>query len=231
VVIYYIKVLLNIKTNLKFLENRYLFFIFMFLEKYIINSPKNLYEFLYGYLPIKNIIDKTCEFIANKFIINHEISNKNIFKILLFFNYIIKILVAIVFLYDIIYYQRFIHFFTIIPLLILPLIFNISLFMICNMAKKNKKVIEEWLKFDSNENNSDFVISLQKEYENDSDFTDEVIYYHYNYWYNYLVSLMVIEFYYDIESKIKPFVNIFIYSIYTLGWGYILGKIFFLEIF
>ena len=108
------------------------------------------------------------------------------------------------------------------------------LFIIYNLAKKNTKLIEEWMDFPVNNETNGFNMRLKIENKDnpllnivDEDVLLNIMHSHYQTWFTYLYSLMTIDHFYSLENKNKPYINIFIYSLYAIGWGYILFGIFF----
>ena len=227
--LYTLKTLLKIETKNKyimwFFEREIVIKTYSFIEKYIINSPKNFYEIIYNKITLKfyEILDNVCIFIDSS-----EISEKFFIKksICLFF-YSIKLIVSIIFIYDIIYYNQFIHFFKFLPFLIIPTIFNVILYVIFTYAERCKKAIEKWIIFTSNNKQDGFEFSLKEDYKNDIFFTDQLVEDNANLWYSFLITMMTIDEYYVVEKKYKSYFYLIIYSLYCFGWGYLLFNIFF----
>lgn len=228
-ILYNIKLVLQIKTNPKiyaYIEKKpYILNTLSFIVRYIINAPKNLYEFLFQYIYMKPLMQYICyNMVENQSFYD---KTKNL-KIIIYSINILKLLVALIFIYDILYVGKFIHFFKFLPLLLMPIIFEVLLFMVYHFANIGRITISEWINMEANEENTGYIVSLQKEYENDPVFTDEIMAYHANNWEAYVVSMITIDIYYEIEKKIKPFFNIINYTIYHIGWLYLLYNIYIL---
>ena len=139
----------------------------------------------------------------------------------------IKLLGAFIFIYDILYIGKFLHFFKFLPILFLYTIFQVFLFMVYHYANTNRLIIDKWLDITANEENTGFIVSLQEEYENDPVFTEEIMTYHADNWEAYINAMMAIDRYYDLGKSIKPYFNIIIYSIYNIGWFYLLYHVYY----
>jgi hypothetical protein len=223
--LYNIKLALQIKTNSKiyiYIEKKpYILNTLSFLVQYIINAPKNLYEFLYKYINIWYYIDVICYFVVNE-----QLYGKQGWKkFTIYFINILKLFVVLVFIYDVIYVGKFIHFFKFLPLLIIPLVFEVLLFIIFHSASDGSRTIGKWFEIEANEEDTGYIFTLREEFQNDPYFTDEIMRYHADNWQAYINAMMAIDLYYGLEKKIKPFFNIIIYTIYTIGWCYLLFNI------
>ena len=198
---------------------------------YILKGPKNLYEYLYKRIKIRPIIDLLCKGI--------DYVSLNEREYLLYFILILKnnfnIIIVIIFVYDVFILNHLEIFYHSLPFLLIPLSFDIILFIIYNLANKNKNLIEEWMDFPVNDKKNGFNMRLKIENKDnpllnigDEDVLLKIMHTHYRTWFTYLYSCMTIDHFYNLENKYKPYLNIFIYSLYSIGWGYILFCIFWL---
>ena len=224
-ILYNLKLVLKIKTNSKiysYIEKKpYILYVIEFIIKYILNAPKNLDGFLYRDDYIRPWATDICGYIFEQM----EGYYKNKLLTPIYFNCILKLIIASVFLYDILFIEKFTHFFKILPFLLIPVIFQVLLFIIFDFADKNRKQINEWITMEANEDNTGYIVYIKPEYENDPRLTDEIAAYHSQNWQVYINVMMVIDEYYDLEKKIKPFFNIIIYTLYNIGWCYLLYNI------
>lgn len=200
-------------------------------ELYIISAPKNLYEYLYNYIYIRPLIETLCHFINT-----HAIKLKRIQIFIIIFRYSFLFLLAIIFIHDVFYLNRLIYFYKYICLLIIPILFDLFIFIIYNLSKKNKKIIEERIVMKPiyEENIVRYEIKLNLENtENvllkikDQKYLEECLIYNSNSLHNYFVACNIIDSYHELEKKIKPYIYFFIYSLYAIGWGYVLFNILF----
>ena len=150
------------------------------------------------------------------------------------FKYSFQILIVFIFLYDVFMLNHLERFYYFIPFQLIPLSFDIIVFIIYNLAEKNRKIIEEWINFPVNDNRSGYNMRLNIENKDnpllnimDEDVLLKIMHSHYRTWFTYLYSCMTIDHYYSLEDKYKPYLSIIIYSLYAFGWGYILFGIFF----
>ena len=197
---------------------------------YILKGPKNLYEYLYKRIKIKPFIDKICvgiDFIS----LNEKIF---ILYTILIFKNIFNFIILFIFIYEVFILNHLEIFYLYLPWLLIPLLIDLFFFIIYHLAKKNTKLIEEWLKFPVNEKGTWFNITLNMENKENplfkitnEDNLTKTMKFHGQSWYYYRYSCMAIDHFYNLENKYKPYLNIFIYSLYSMGWGYILFGIFF----
>jgi hypothetical protein len=238
IIIFYIREILKIKAKFRILNK---LIEIPIMEKifrlgadmvinYILKGPKNLYEFLYKRIKIRPIIDIIC-----KKICDWDLNENIIFLyFILIYKYIFIFTIAVIFSIEVFYFSYFKYFYKSLLYLLIPLLIDLFLFIIYNLADKNKNVIEEWINFPVNEKGDGFNMRLNIENKDnpllqingDEKILLETIHFHYTTWYRYLYSKMTIDNFYTIEKKYKPFMYIIIYSIYGIGWGYILYRIY-----
>ena len=199
---------------------------------YILKGPKNLYEFLYKNIKIRPFIDKVCEFIA----ISKFTDNISSLYFLLIVKNSINIFLLFIFMVEVFIFHQFHYFYKSLSFLLIPLIIEIFLFMIYHLAKRNKIIIEEWINFPINDRGDGFNMRLNIENKNNPllEITDEnllleIMKEHAKIWHYYLYSCMIIDNFYNLEKKVKSYLYIFIYLLYSIGWGYILFGIFFFK--
>lgn len=214
---YTLKLLFN-KRIIWFFERPIIRKFYSFIDFYIINSKKIFYnhrvklaEYLYKFcifIETDEICEQICIFIETKGIHEKKIIKYSLFLII----YLIKLLVSIIFLYDILFYHKFIHLIKVIPFLIIPTIFHLILYIIFNYAERSQYTLDLVFDFINNDDdNHDFL----KNYN--------------NCWFTYLLTMMTIDKYYYFEKKYKLYFYLIIYSFYSVGWGYLLFKIFFYD--
>lgn len=185
-----------------------------FIIKYIINAPKHLYDLLYEYITIRPFIEK----------IGVKVWNMDPYdycKPILFTIYSIRIFVCIIFIIDIIYFQKFNYFYKSLILLLIPIIFKTSIYIIQDMSKKNKAYIEkEFLIIEVNETRDGFYADPhEKHKDNMSDNQLNILSIS---WVAYLANCMFTDKIDELDNIYKKYVDIICYGIYTIGWGYIL---------
>lgn len=101
-----------------------------------------------------------------------------------------------------------------------------SLYIIKDLSSKNKEYMEnEYLIIEVNEENSGFYSDLREKYqgtlqENQIEGLKVM-------WVAYLANCMFVDKIYEYDDFYKKYIDLLCYSIYAIGWGYILGMWFF----
>lgn len=182
---------------------------------YIFNAPKNLYNWLYDYIIIRPFI----ETLGVK-IWNYDPYNIN-FKYMLFFTYSIRIFICVIFIIDIFYFHCLKYFYKSLILVLGLMIFRVCLYIIKDLSQKNKIYIEtEYLIIEANETGDGFYVDPNKNYE--EILTQKQIDVLSVNWVAYLANCMFVDKIYDYDSIYKKYIDFFCYSMYVVGWGYII---------
>jgi hypothetical protein len=244
IVIFSLREILTIHATYKILNNLLIKFpllekIFRIGAEWIINiilqGPKNFYAFLYKRMLIRPIIDKICKYIDTLGVNEQPMY----IYIILVIKYSVIFYVCGRFLIDVFILNYFETFYKSTILLLLPLIMDLMLFIIYDLAKKNKEIIRTWINFVPNIYRDGFNMRLNiynkdnplfqfLDHESMNDNFLAIMNYHYKMWFAYVYACMTIDNLYNKDKKIKPYINIVIYSIYSMGWVYIIIKIFFI---
>src|SRR5580693_9456017 len=152
IVIYSLREIFSIVPKYKILNKLLIDFplvekIFRKLADWVINiiltGPKNLYEFVKKRIYIKPIIDKICKKITILGLNEKPI----VLYILLLIKYSFIFYVCFIFFIDVFIFNYLSYFYKSFLLLFIPLIIDLILFMIYNLAKKNSSIIKEWINF------------------------------------------------------------------------------------
>ena len=64
----------------------------------------------------------------------------------------------------------------------------------------------------------------------DNEYLKECLKFNGNLLLDYFKSQKTIENYYTKEKKVQPYIYVYVFGLYTIGWGYILFNIFFYQI-
>lgn len=193
--------------------------IISFIQEYILNAPKNLYEWLYLYIKIRPIIDECCKFIQK-----YSIGDKPaIIMAIILSTASFRVIVCMIFIYAVFYTNNLSYFYNSLPLLLIPVLFSIFLYSIHHLATNNKKAIQTYVRFTYDTSDNNWIISRTQEYVY---FTDEQLTNCGNDWVTYLYSIETLDDYSKIDKDIKVYVNISCYSLYAIGWGYTLYRIY-----
>jgi hypothetical protein len=221
---YYIKKLFNIQPKLillkRILEKPLFISLNIIIQEYILNAPKNLYEWFYERIKIRPFIEQCCGFI-HEYTFNQK---KYFMYILIFFMASFRIVLCFLFLHGVFYLHKLTYFYKGLIFLLIPMCFSILLFSIDHLSKINKVYIESLILFEPNETQDGWIISRKD--ENDLELTEEIMDYHAEMWFDYLYAIMTIDNYNSLEQKVKSYVNTFCYGFYAIGWGYILYRIY-----
>lgn len=226
IVLFFVRKLLNITSKMiflkKVLENPRIVIITSFVVEYILNAPKNLYEWLYEHVHIRDKMTPIGKFIY------YQNFNERIYKMafILGFMYSFQILLCVTFIHNVFILHKLTYFYKVFLLLLIPMLLRLLIFMQYDLATKLKKNIETFMQFIPKESQDGFIMSRADDHTDNPNLTKERMDYFASYWYMYLHSLMSIDHFYRIETKIKPYIYIFCYSLYAIGWGYILYRIY-----
>lgn len=187
-----------------------------FFITYVLNAPKILYEWLYQYITIRSFIEK----------FGVKIWNMDPYKYckhLIFIIYFIRIFVCIIFIIDIIYFNKFDYFYKSLLLLLVILTLRCCIFILKDLSAKNKLYIEkEFLIIEVNENKDGFYAEPKEQYK--EIFNDNQINKLTTTWIAYLANCMFADKFYEYDDHYKKYIDLICYSIYTIGWGYILYR-------
>jgi hypothetical protein len=223
-VIYFVRQALEISSKGIFIKNLLekpsIIALRYYLQEYILNGPKNLYEWLYIRIYIKPTIDTCCRFMLDYHIGEKPLILKSIILSILS----IRLVVCIAFIHGIFFLHNFNYFFKCLVLLLVPILFSIFLYSIKYLATDNKEAIETFIHIKEDPDNEDgWIISRTEEY---SYLSDEQVTGNAKMWERYCYAKSTIEYYYILDVEIKLYFNIFYYSFYAIGWGYILYRIY-----
>jgi hypothetical protein len=224
-VLFFIRKLLHIKPKMlllkQLLEKPSMITFMAFIEEYILNAPKNLYEWVYEHIHIRDRMTLIGQFIY------YQKFNENPYKmrIIIGFLYSFQLIICLTFIHNIFLLHKLTYFYKVLLLLLIPMFFRLLLFMQYDLSKKLKNNIETFMTFVPNESNDGFIMDRADNHKDNQNLTKERMDYFASYWYMYLYCLMSIDHFYRLEDKAKPYVYIFCYSLYALGWGYILYRI------
>jgi hypothetical protein len=219
---YYLRKIANIlpKRFVRYLlEKAWVISIIQWITEYILNAPKNLYEWLYERIKIRPLIDS-----FTVIIYNNALNNSYFAKIVLILMISFRPILCLVFLHGVFSLHKLTYFYKGLIFLLIPLCFTLLLFSIDHLSKINKAYIESLILFEPNETQDGWIISRKD--ENDLELTEADMEYHAETRLLYLYSIMTIDNYNSLEQKIKPYVNTFCYGFYAIGWGYILYRIY-----
>jgi hypothetical protein len=224
IIIYSLRKILNIlpKSNTWFiviLEHKYTTYILNIIRTYFTNAPLTLYEMLYKRVALKSFVETTGSYMVVNF-------GSHINYWYLLFYLIPRIIVVIVFLIDIIYFKQLHFFYKCLTLLIIPLISNIYLFILDNLASKNAIFIQSHLEFADNlENPDNYNVSLknvQPTFEGAWNLKDINLENVTLLWEIYCNIRNFTQYITEYRNKNKPYENLVIYSTYLIGWSYYL---------
>ena len=146
-----------------------------------------------------------------------------------------RIIVASIFFYSVFILENLLLFFKVIPFLIFPVIFECLLFMIIDMAEKNILFYEDRLILSINDdgvtqcrlntdNKDNPWLKIKCPHELSAIIKDHgpiFLEYKYGRWFVLLIN--------EAEKKIKPYVYLYVYGLYTIGWGYIIIRTLYLS--
>jgi len=138
-IIYFVCQVFEISSKRAFLKSllekpRVVSMIF-FIQEYIRNAPKNLYEWLYLYIKIRPTIDRCCKFIQK-----YSIGDKPaIIRIIILSTTSFRVIVCMIFIYAVFHLNNLSYFYNSLPLLLIPVLFSIFLYSINHLATNNKK--------------------------------------------------------------------------------------------
>ena len=218
---YYLRKILNIQIKensiiIKIFNMPCLQIITNFFYQYILNAPLNTYEFLYKYVRIVNIV----QFIGAK------IWNMDPYKYpmhVFCFLMSLRIIVVLVFIFDVLYFRELDLFYKTLLILFVPLVINSILFIIKNTSKKNRDyIVLTHVKITSNQEKNGFVA----EPVNNVSLTEEEIYAWYNTWICHTANCMFVDKIQEIQDYYGKFVMFIYYTIYTIGWCSVLIRYF-----
>ena len=238
--IYFIKQIFHIKPKYRLL-NRILQIPFIenlsnkFLDiwiLYIINAPKNFYEFLYKHIYIRPFIDKCCDYIT-------KLEMVRFINYFLIFKYSFIIILTTIFIHNIFFLHSLEYFYKYIWLLLIPTLFDLFIFSVSNLAKKNQKVIEERIIMtlipeSISEPRVNYTVALNLHNKNnillkitDQIYLKECLKFNGDLLLTYFTTQTIIDEYYTKEKKVQPYIYVYVFGLYTIGWGYVLFNIFF----
>lgn len=218
-VFFYLKKLLNVQPKgflKQLLEKSWVTSLNNLIIEYVLDAPKNLYEWLYERIKIRPIIESFTLLIHQ-----NALNNSYFTRIVPLLMISFRPLLCFLFLHGVFHLHKLTYFYKGLIFLLIPLGFNILLFSIDHLSKINKAYIEALILFEPNETQDGWIISRK----DDNELSEEDMDYHAETWLLYLYAIMTLDAYYSSEQKIKPFINIFCYSLYAIGWGYILYRI------
>jgi hypothetical protein len=195
----------NIKSNF-----------FLKLSQLVENALFELYNFICNCIP--NIYMKVSTLAENFYALFHKYSE----YVLLFVLYTIRILIVIIFLIDIFFFFKFDYFYKALYLLCISLCIKILLYILRdfanNLNQAESYLIIEDKGFDATSQLPITEFSLKEEYQKlNLDF----------YIKQYLLCSKLSGYFirYDKYSTVfSPYINLFIYSLYFIGWFYVLFK-------
>ena len=140
-----------------------------------------------------------------------------------------KIVVAIFFIVDVLYFKRFEYFYLSLYLLLLPLIYRLLTYLLAKYYEFNYPKFEEILIIKDIGTDADG--NLYKVY----DFIDEnlsaeydLLHYLQNVYYPIDKLVIYLEALRRLKDKYDSYTNIFVYSMYSIGWGCLAYSYFFL---
>lgn len=209
-----LKKLLNIKFSTNSIYNKILSSSFYVnIVKYILEAPKNLYHWLLQYIVIRDPIENLGIKIWNMDPYKYN-------KTIIFAMYFLRIFVSIVFIIDIFYFNKLEYLYKILIIILIPITFQGFLYIIKDFSKWNKEYIEEeFLIIEPNENRDGFYAEPKETYKH---FNDNQILSLSESWTAYLANCMFVDKCYEIQDIYNKYISIIIYSIYSIGWGYII---------
>lgn len=106
--------------------------IMAFMDKYIIRAPKSFYEYLAPNLPIRSLVETPASYLVVWFYNDQKTKGIAILLLLL-----PRVIIAIIFLVEVLIYKRFDIFFKSLYLLIIPLIIECYIFICKDLAEKD----------------------------------------------------------------------------------------------
>jgi hypothetical protein len=140
-----------------------------------------------------------------------------------------KIVVAIFFMVDVLYFKKFEYFYLSLYLLLLPLIYRLLTYLLAKYYEFNYPKFEEILIIKDIGTDADG--NLYKVY----DFIDEnlsaeydLLHYLQNVYYPIDKLVIYLEALRRLKDKYDSYTNIFVYSMYSIGWGCLAYSYFFL---
>ena len=206
-------------------QNKFILFFVNIYINYIKNSPKYVYKnYIFEYFNVAILIEKPLYKIIKLF------AGKKKTFIYLLSNTFPKIIIVIIFLCDVYYYQQFHLFFKSLILLAIPLCANIYRYMAEDLADLNIHFFGSHLDILTTDDPDKMAIVFKKEIPNIEGAFDiinnandtsllEWFAYHYDVYTNIKSFCIKLN---KVEDQIKPYENLFIYSCYLIGWFYIL---------
>jgi hypothetical protein len=225
-VLFFIRKLFNLTSKMLLLKSLLnkpkLISLLSFVQNDILNAPKNLYEWVYERVHIRDRMTPIGQFIY------YQNFNEKPYKMkfIIGFLYSFQILICLTFFHNVFLLNKLTYFYKILILLLIPMLLRILIFIQYNLSAKLKKNIETFIKFVPKESNDGWVMYRTDAYKDNPNLTKAKMDYYASCWYMYIHSLMSIDHLYHLEKKIKPYVYIICYSLYTVGWGYILYRIY-----
>lgn len=167
----FLKLIPRPRSRLSSVKNRILLYISnkpqimvagQFIYKTVINGPTTVYDYLYQYIYMRPFIQRTGSFLVKYF------TEKPIIPYILFL-VLPKLIPWFILLFEIIYYQHITYFYKALILYLIPLLFNIILYMIKHHAIFHIKYYKEYFEFKQVEN----TIHVFLKSSTDSQFLDE----------------------------------------------------------
>lgn len=225
IVVFFIRKLFVTPKNFllrRLLEKPWLIRLITFVEEYVLNAPKNLYEVFYTQIPITDKMTKVGQFIY------YQNFNERPYKIKLIIGilYGFQLFLCLIFIHNVFFLHKLTYFYKSLPLLLIPMLLRLLLFMQYDLSTKSIKNIEVFIKFIPKDCNTGWIMFRTDAYKENPNLTNAKMDAYASYWYMYIHSLMSIDHFHRLENKAKPYVYIFCYSLYALGWGYILYRIY-----
>ena len=214
--LYYLRKVLNIKIKENGLISQLLKIPLVetfvdFWYKYILNAPLNAYEFLYRYIRVADFVERLGARIY------HIDPYKYPFHTYCFITSF-RLVISLVFIRDVFYLHRLDLFYTVLNLLIIPLIINFFIFMIGHCSKQNRVYIEKnYINIESNETKDGFIVDPLA----GVDLTEEKCLVWGNTWLFYTANAMFVDKIDEYKNKYDKYINFVFYSVYACGWGYI----------
>ena len=215
-----LKKILNISVEPKnkyiinLLEMKFVQKSFHYIYEYILKAPEHAGIWFFNSINIINYIRDFGSFI-------YEQDPRKYTKILVRSMYIIRIVVSLVFIIDVLVFNKFDYFYKVAILLLLPMLFKVFLFVIKDGSEFNRKYyLENYIVVVSNFETMTFDIDFHPSYKGEK---SEWFFYQYsNNWLYFVSNCAFVDHIKDYEEKTKYYVVIFCSTMYLIGWLYIM---------
>jgi len=142
-----------------------------FIEEYILNAPKNLYEWFYKHVHIRDRMTPIGQFIY------YQNFNERPYKIKLIigFMYSFQILICLTFIHNVFLMHKLIYFYKALIVLLIPMSVRLLIFMQYHLSTKLKKNIETFVKFVPNESNNGWIMYRTDAYQDNPNLTNVLL--------------------------------------------------------